>query len=211
MRAWPALISLTAISLATTSVQGESLFNGSDLNGWEIVTANAVSATDICHYAAGGSLAVAGKPVGFLCTKATYHDFRLQVEWRWPDKPGNSGVLVHITSGPKDRAWPECYQIQLKHRAAGDLLPMAGATFAEPLTSPPGTTAIRAHQRTDSEEAPGRWNCCDIVCKGDTITVTINGVVQNQVTGCSAAAGRVGFQLEGAPYELRHVQITRTD
>ena len=38
---------------------------------------------------------------------------------------------------------------------------------------------------------------------------TINGVQQNRVTGCQPAAGQIGIQLEGAPYELRNIRITR--
>ncbi|MGH3421672.1 MAG: 3-keto-disaccharide hydrolase, partial [Streptosporangiaceae bacterium] len=137
-----------------------------------------------------------------------YHDFRLHAEWRWPGKPGNGGILVHISSGPKDRVWPVCFQIQLKHGTTGDLLPMAGATFAEPLTSAPGAaTPIKAHTDVDSEQPAGAWNTCDITCRDDLIDVFVNGVRQNQVTGCSVAAGRVGFQFEGTPFELRNVQL----
>jgi hypothetical protein len=33
-------------------------------------------------------------------------------------------------------------------------------------------------------------------------------VVQNRVSGVSAAEGTVGFQLEGTPFELRRVSMT---
>ena len=121
-------------------------------------------------------------------------------------------MLVHISSGPKDRAWPLSLQIQTKHGAAGDLLPMAGASFAEPLTSAPGAaTAIKAHTAPDSEKPAGEWNTCDVTCRDDTIEVTINGVLQNKVTRTTPRAGRIGFQFEGAPFELRHVSLVRLD
>jgi hypothetical protein len=53
----------------------------------------------------------------------------------------------------------------------------------------------------------GEWNSCDVTCRGDTIEVTINGVPQNKVTKCVPTAGKVGFQLEGTPFELRNVKI----
>lgn len=99
-------------------------------------------------------------------------------------------------------------QISLSHprRPASHYLP--GATFAEPLTSAPGeATALRAHHAPDSEKPASEWNTCDIVCRSDTIEVTVNGVRQNKITRCAPAAGRVGFQLEGTPFELRHVRI----
>jgi hypothetical protein len=41
--------------------------------------------------------------------------------------------------------------------------------------------------------------------------VTINGVLQNRVTGCSLKEGRIGFQFEGVPFELRGVTLTKLD
>ena len=37
-------------------------------------------------------------------TASIYSDFRLHVEWRWPEQAGNSGVFLNI-SGP-DQQWP---------------------------------------------------------------------------------------------------------
>jgi hypothetical protein len=41
--------------------------------------------------------------------------------------------------------------------------------------------------------------------------VTINGVLQNRVSKSQPASGRIGFQLENAPYELRKVELTPLD
>jgi hypothetical protein len=83
------------------------------------------------------------------------------------------------------------------------------ATFAEPLSTPPGAkTPQLNHSAADSEKPPGEWNTCDITCRDGTILVTINGIEQNRATGCSPPDGRVGFQLEGTPYELRNVHLT---
>jgi len=187
------------------------LFNGRDLAGWEFVTTPTQDIREVCAVRPEGVLAARGAPIGFIATLGIYENYRLRAEWRWPEKPGNGGVLLHISSGPKDRAWPWCLQVQLKHGAAGDLLPMAGATFAEPLTSAPGTTAIKAHTADDSERRAGEWNTCEVICRGDQLEVSINGVVQNRLTHVSPARGRIGFQFEGAPFELRHVSLVRLD
>jgi hypothetical protein len=47
----------------------------------------------------------------------------------------------------------------------------------------------------------------DAVCRDGAVDVVINGVPQNHVSGATPRAGHVGFQLEGAPYELRNVRI----
>jgi hypothetical protein len=202
-----ALLTATASAAANTP-----LLNSPDFSGWEYVGSPATAIATVCTLQPNGVIAAAGKPVGYIATTATHSNFRLHAEWRWSDKPGNGGVLVHISSGPKDRAWPLCYQIQLKNKAAGDVLPMAGATFAEPLTSAAGAaTPLKAHTAADSEKPAGEWNACDITCRGDTIEVSINGVAQNRVSGCSLTAGTVGFQFEGAPFELRQVSLTPLD
>lgn len=196
-------------ALATgRAAEPRPLLDAARLTDWEYVTpGQTASLAGVCTVEADGSLRFAGKPTGFVATKAVHGDYRLHVEWRWTDKPGNGGVLLHITTGPKDRAWPESFQVQTKHHSAGDLLPMAGATFAEPITSPAGAAAARGHTAADSERPAGEWNRADIVCRGGEITVTINGVEQNHVTGCSARAGRIGLQFEGTPFAVRAVQI----
>lgn len=204
------LVALLAVATACAA-EPRALFNGRDLAGWEFTTSPAAKAADVCVLRPDGVIAAAGQPVGFLATTETHANYRLHAEWRWPGKPGNGGVLVHISSGPKDRAWPVSFQIQTKNKSVGDLLPMAGATFAEPLTSAAGATATKAHTAADSEKPAGEWNTCDITCRGDTIEVMINGVLQNRVTGCSLQAGKIGFQFEGVPFELRHVSVVALD
>lgn len=157
---------------------------------------------------ADGVVKVAGQPSGYVATRASYTNYRMHLEWRWPGKPGNAGVLLHVASGPRDRVWPLSVQVQTKYGAAGDLLPMAGASFVEPLTSAPGAaTAIKARVEADSEKPAGEWNSADILCRDGVIEVSVNGVPQNRVSGANPRAGRIGFQLEGAPYELRRVRI----
>jgi hypothetical protein len=178
------------------------------LAGWELVSVPAQDIASVCSDAPAGVVAVTGAPVSFIQSTASFRNYRLHAEWRWPGKAGNGGVLVHISSDPKDRQWPLAYQVQLKNGAAGDFLPMAGATFSEPLSTPPGAkTPQLNHSAPDSERPAGDWNSCDIVSVDGTIDVTINGVHQNHVTGCALTDGRVGFQLEGTPFELRNVSI----
>jgi len=184
------------------------LLQAGGLDAFELVTTPAAKIEQVLVPGAGGAIAVAGNPPGYLATRAVYTNYRLHAEWRWSGKPGNGGVLLHIQGGPKDKVWPLSQQVQTKHGSAGDLLPMAGAAFAEPLSTAPGAyPPIKAHTAADSERALGEWNSMDVVCRDGSIEVTINGVVQNRVTGAKPASGRIGFQLEGAPYELRNVTI----
>jgi len=189
------------------------LFNGKDLTGWSLVTPEATDIATVCHVTSEGAMAVAGKPVGYLLADGTYKNYQLHVEWRWPAnavKNSNSGFLIAIASGPIDRkTWPLCFQVQTKLNRGGDILPMAGAKFAEPLSTAPGAATPQLNRQHDSSEKPlGEWNSCDIVCRDGVLECTINGVAQNRVTGCQPAAGQIGIQLEGFPYELRNIRLT---
>jgi hypothetical protein len=183
---------------------------GGGLGPLDVVAAPAAPLAGVWRARSDGVIVVAGTPSGYIATRDTYTDYRLHVEWRWPGKPGNGGVLLHVASGPKDGVWPLSLQVQTKHGAAGDLLPMAGASFTEPLTSAPGAyPAIKAHTAPDSERVPGEWNSMDVLVRGGCVDVTINGVAQNAVTFAQPATGRIGFQLEGTPYELRNLRVER--
>lgn len=198
-----------SLLLATGAAQAGDLFNGHDFAGWEAVTTPGAPIEAILHMLPGGVIASEGKPSGFVATTASYTDYRLHAEWRWSGKPGNGGVLLHISEGKFDRVWPLSLQVQTKHGNVGDLLPMADAKFAEPLTStaPPA----RAHTAPDSEKPVGEWNSCDIVSRAGVVEVTVNGVLQNRITQSAPRAGRIGFQLEGTPYELRNVRVAPLD
>jgi len=212
------LFSSIALFGFATGLQAQSpsatmdLFNGKDLAGWSLVTPQNADIATVCHVTADGVMAVAGKPIGYLLAAGTYSNYKLHIEWRWPAdavRNSNSGILIHIATGPVDRnTWPQCFQVQTKLNRAGDILPMAHAMFAEPLSTAPGAANPQINRQQPSSEKPlGEWNACDVVCRDGALDCTINGVAQNHVTGCKPAAGQIGVQLEGYPYELRNIRI----
>lgn len=209
---FPVFLLVTTLPLSCAfarDVSSSTLLASPGLPGWELVTPGHVPLIERAQLRTDGVLSLQGTPTGYLQTTAVYENYRLHFEWRWPGKPGNSGVLLHIDSGPLDRnLWPRSLQVQLKHTRAGDVLPMAGATFIEPLSTPPDAkTPQRDRLYSDGEHAPGEWNACEITCRDGSIDITINDVRQNHLSKCSPAAGHIGFQFEGAAYELRHVTV----
>jgi hypothetical protein len=209
---YPAFFLGTYAMLASTGCAASSteLFTGHDFSGWEYVAKPAAEIGTVCKILPDGVIAAAGTPVGYIATLASYKNYRLHTEYRWTDKAGNSGVLIHINAKPDDQSWPLSQQVQMKTKAVGDLMPMVGATFAEPLEPSPKNPR-KPHTAPDSEKPAGEWNVCDIVCRDGTIEVTLNGVVQNKVTASQPSAGRIGFQFEGAPFELRHIRLQPLD
>jgi hypothetical protein len=206
------LIGAVALVAGGDAAVGE-LFDGKDLSGWELLSPDKTATlATVARVTPEGVLSLTGKPIGYLATTRSFKDYRLRVEYRWAEgasPTSNGGVLVHIASGPIDRdTWPLCLQIQTKRSRVGDLLPMAGAAFAEALTSAPGKTPQLDRRQADSEKPLGEWNTIEVVCRGDAIEVSVNGVAQNRVTRSRPAEGRIGLQLEGAPFDIRRVTLT---
>jgi len=42
-----------------------------------------------------------------------------------------------------------------------------------------------------------------LICRSNTVTVQVNGVLQNEITGASVSSGTIGLQAEGKPVEFR--------
>lgn len=197
-----------------TISENQVLWNGKNASNWKLVIAANADIDSVCKPDPEGGIFIAGTPVGYLATVDSFENYKLHLEYRWPAgaaKNSNSGVLVHIASGPIDRnTWPLCFQIQTKISHAGDVLPMAGAKFKEPLSTPPNakTPQLDRHE-SDSENSLGEWNNVDIVCNDSTIECMINGIVQNRISKCEPHAGKIGLQMEGFPFEVRHIWLTK--
>ncbi len=203
-----------AVLAPVTPTKPSDLFNSKDFAGWEYVAGTPADITSVCTVK-DGVIAVTGKPNGYLSTTTAYANYTLHTEWRWTDsKPNpstNGGILINLSSGPVQQAlWPTSFQVQLKVQRAGDVLNMGPAKFAETPTtagtanSPSSTLARKA----DASEKPlGEWNTADVTVRGDTLEISINGVTQNKLTGCVPSSGKIGFQLEGYPFELRNVKL----
>src|SRR5471032_2814831 len=83
--------------LSTAPAFSAEMFNGRDFAGWELQTTPAAQVDSVFHMLPGGVIASNGAPSGFLASRENYRNYKLHVEWRWPGKPGNGGVLLHIS------------------------------------------------------------------------------------------------------------------
>jgi len=176
------------------------LFNGKNLNNWEFHLRDASVDPATVFTVADGVIKIKGEPFGYMRTKAAYSDYTLSLEWRWPSEPTNSGVFVH-TQLP-DTIWPKCIECQLKAGSAGDFVCMNGADMNERKDK-----AVRSVKKLagSSEKPAGEWNKMEVVCMGNTVTVSVNGVVQNKGTGLNVSSGHICLQSEGRELEFRNV------
>ena len=199
------------LSLLTGCAKKIALFNGQNLDGWKPVSENPGTRPSDVWSVRDGVLRCEGTPSGYIRTINDYSNYKLHLEWRWPDKPTNSGVLLH-TNG-EDKIWPLCVEAQLMHENAGDYVAMQEGsviTVNGELHFPPADIIYKIvpKQHNSSENPSGQWNSYDILCKNDGIQLTVNGILQNTATKSNLTAGSICLQSEGSPIEFRNITLT---
>ncbi len=210
---------------ATTAVVPEKatpLFNGKDLSGWEADVPARDKDPNLpdSFVVRNGMLVSMGKPEGHLVTKQAYRDYRLQVEYRFPGKGGNCGVLVHAS---RPRAlygmFPQSIEVQMMSGDAGDFwcieedikVPdMEKRRPRKPNEKWGGAEgdARRILNLTDGSEKPlGQWNTMVIEARGRNLAVWVNGDKVNEGFEATADRGKIALQAEGTEVEFRKVEI----
>ena len=163
MKRWPALIAalsvicLIGVAVAQYPRQAAAeagwiaLFDGKSLDNWnQIGTAN---------WKLEDGSAVADNGNGFLVSKNEYGDFDLRVEF-WIESKTNSGVFIRCTD-PNTVTGKTAYEVNIWD------------TRPDPSY---GTGAIVDVAKVDPmPRAGGKWNVYEIIAKGDTFTVILNG------------------------------------
>ena len=195
---------LLGLPMGVSAQKTHKLFNGKNLNNWNfVVEKNAVPAEQVFGIQ-NGVIHIKGQPFGYMYTKEKYSNFKLHVEWRWPDGASNSGIFLLIAD-PKN-PFPNGIECQLHAGDAGDFVLLGGSELAEFEGPRPEFPVVKkAH---DSSEKPvGEWNEANIFVKNGVITVYINGVYQNTGTN-KVKEGFVGLQSEGRDVQFRNVTLT---
>ncbi len=190
----------TSSEVAVAPTKKIELVDGQGFSGWTFVSKDPNAPAAAIWSVTNGVIACEGKPNGYARTIQTYRDYQLHVEWRFPSGPGNSGVFLHINA--PDKVWPNCLEAQLLSDRAGDIRCNGGSHVQELTVDSPKTVP---HRHPSSEKPVGEWNAYDIVCRSNRVTVRVNGVLQNEVTGTSVTSGAIGLQAEGKPVEFRNI------
>jgi hypothetical protein len=214
------LLALPACTGYRAAPESIALFNGHDLTGWHTDIPAADDKTDLrdAFVVENGLLISRGTPQGHLITDASYADYRLTVEWRWPGEPGNCGILVH-SSVPRRLygMFPQSIECQLHRGNAGDFWCIGEDITVPDMEKRRGPRdrwgvdekkARRIKNLTDeSEHEPGQWNTMVIECREDTVTIWVNGELVNAGRDCTARSGQVAVQAEGARCEFRRIEL----
>ena len=203
-------VSLMAVVLfASGCAQRTHLFNNEDLAGWKPYLGDEDVRPEAVWSVKDGVIHCKGQPNGYIRTTDVYSDYKLHVEWRWPEEPINSGVLLHATG--EDKVWPRTIEAQLQAGNAGTFILIGaglGVTVDGKRYQDSSKEFIGISRKHDSSEKPaGQWNSYDIFCVGDKISLYVNGVLQNEATEVTRTSGWICLQSEGSPIEFRNIYI----
>jgi len=204
-----------------TSAQSQPLFNGKDVRGWhaDVPAADTNANVGSPFLVRNGLLVSLGEPRGHLITDASYRNYRLEVEYRFPAKPGNAGVLVHAST---PRAlygmFPRSIEVQMEHGNAGDFWCIVEDIQVPDMERRRGPAAEwgitegkarRIQNLTDDSEKPvGEWNTMVIEAVDRAIRVRVNGDLVNNGYNATADHGQIALQSEGSEVEFRKVALT---
>jgi hypothetical protein len=201
--------------------QPEQLFNGKNLNGWhmDVPALEKDSTLRTPFVVRDGKLVSLGTPEGHLITDESYRNYRLEVEYRFADEPGNCGVLVHAST-PRAlyEMFPKSIEVQMMHENAGDFWCIVEDITVPDMVERRGPKAKwgiregenrRIENLTDEAENPvGEWNSMTIECLNDSVKVWVNGKLVNSGHDATVQKGQIALQAEGAEVEFRKVQLT---
>ena len=185
-----------------------SVFNGKDFDGWDgpIDNYQVVDGTVMCKPGKGGT----------IHTKQEYGDFAARLEIKLPPG-GNNGLAIRYP-GQGDTAYVGMCELQVLDNEAqqyAKLDPRQYHGSAYGMVAAP-----RGYQRK-----PGEWNFQEVIVKGSTIRVELNGNVildcdLSKVTeymgggahpGKDRKTGYFGFAGHSDPVQFRNIRVKKLD
>ena len=141
------------------SAQETSLFNGYNLDGWNI------HGTEKWYVEDGNLICESGldKQYGYLSTKESYKDFELSLDFK-QEANGNSGVFIRSTvQGTIVSGWQ--VEVAPPGNNSGGIYESYGRGWL-----------IKPKKEKDKALKMGKWNNMKIRVKGDQIISWINGI-----------------------------------
>ena len=175
----------------------QSLFNGKDLDGWQI------HGTEKWYVEDGYLISESGpdEAYGYLSTNESYKDFILELEFK-QESNGNSGVFIRSDiEGVKISGWQ--IEVAPKYFHTGGIYESYGRGWL-----------IKPEKEKESVLKEGEWNTLKIKADGDSITSWLNGIemVSLQDEKIGKAAGFIALQIHdggGIKIKWRNIKIKK--
>ncbi|MCV9386681.1 3-keto-disaccharide hydrolase [Reichenbachiella ulvae] len=201
------IISLFLISCASEKSDFKDLFNGKDLDGWEVK--NGTAPFTVQNGEIVGTY-VGNTPNTFLCTKESYSDFILTFEG-YMGEGTNSGVMFRAQSTPEYmEGRVHGYQMEMdpsKRKWTGGIFDEARRKWLYTLErNPEVKTAFKLNE----------WNQFRIEAIGNNLRIWVNGVQTADLVDDMDDSGFIGLQvhsigkkkeIEGRQVRFRNIKI----
>ncbi len=192
------------------------LFNGTDLGGWRNPYDHGKAKV------VDGEIHLIGDKKFFLVTDKTYSDFRVSAEIQLPTGPANSGLMFRCHVEPNkvygyqaecdgsDRRWSAGLYDEGRR---GWVWPSTkGRSEPEFLEYEAESKAHFARPEIHNALNRDGWNRFVIECRGDRITIELNGVKVTELRDETDAEGYIGIQHhgeQGQTYKFRNLFIKK--
>ncbi len=233
-------LSLGLVALAapvySAAPQWESLFDGSNLNAFEIYIKGG-QAPKPCFEVAQGVIRTypgwaegAQTPNGMIRSKKAFGSYHLRWQYRYDGRKfrdrRNSGVLYHVQG---TEVWPVCMEFQLMENNGGwpvfmyaqAKMKMKGDRYdaSGEAREVGDKSEILVKQGASNADKPiGKWNQGELLVQGNRAYHVVNGQVIARLENLKQAnasqtrwipldKGRIAFQCEGAGIEFRNIEI----
>jgi hypothetical protein len=202
------LITLFALSLASLQAQEDGfipLFDGKSTTGWknpyqwgESVIVN-------------GEIHLKGDKKWFLVTEKSYSDFIFEGEVKLPEGKANSGFMFRAHVEPnKVFGYQSEVDGDANRKWSGGLYDEGRRMwFISPKKDDPESVAAFQKRAGDTFQR-NDWNKYRITCKGNRITIEVNGVITTDIEDDKDASGAIGIQHhgeKGQTYMFRNLRI----
>lgn len=131
-------------------------------------------------------------------------DFVLQVEWRFTPKTEepkkyNSGIGVRLSK--LGELWVQA-----------QTGPTGGFLFGTNLSDGAIRSFNLSKEMKENRVKPaGEWNLYEVRAQGDKITLSVNGMVVNEIGGIALRRGYIGLEAEGYEIAFRELKLQVLD
>ena len=174
------IFALIVILNLSVPVQAQiDLFNGQNLDGWEI------NGTEKWYVEKGELICESGPDAeyGYLSTKEHYDDFELELEFK-QEADGNSGVFFRSTvSGTVVNGWQ--VEVAPPNLHTGGIYESYGRGWL-----------IKPDPEKDQYLKMGSWNRMKIIANGNKVTTYLNGHEMVEILDEKIGNGKGGIALQ---------------
>lgn len=194
-------------NVRVTELGYRSLFNGSDLSGWE----GAGQPAENCWSVEDGMLVCSGQKGPWLRSNEQYDDFDLRLDYQ-VSPGGNSGVYVRVPANGshhrKDETEPPAgVEVQILDDEARQHAHLKPYQYSASVYDIAGAAARVSRPA-------GEWNTLEINCRGSRISTVHNGVLvvdadaeQSPLLKLRELKGYLGLQNHSTVVRFRHLRI----